>query len=259
MEEKKQKKQSAFSIWLSRIITVVCLGVFIYAAYNLGDILLDYYKNRQLMNEMQDLYYEAEEDDVGDGSIRPGFLPLLEMNEDVVGWITIEGTRIDYPILQAEDNTHYLTRNFYHEESRAGSIYMDYRNDIRLENEKNVVLYGHRMRDGSMFENLTKYLDREFFETYRTIEFDTLYDSYEGEIFAVYHTLTSFNYIQTAFDSNEEFGQLLDEIYDTTLYTNEDVIVTEEDMILTLSTCDYKLDPEEGRLVVQAKLTKKQS
>ncbi|NLI68309.1 MAG: class B sortase [Bacilli bacterium] len=259
MGEKKKKQQSALSIWLSRLITVVSLGVFIYAAYNLGDILFDYYKNRKLMDEMQDLYYEAEEDDSSDGSIRPGFLPLLEMNEDVVGWITIEGTRIDYPILQAEDNTHYLTRNFYHEESRAGSIYMDYRNDIRLENEKNVVLYGHRMRDGTMFENLTKFLDKEFFETHRYIEFDTLYDSYVGEIFAVYHTLTSFNYIQTRFDDKEEFGELLAQIYDTTLYTHEDVVVTEDDMILTLSTCDYKLDPEEGRLVVQAKLTKRNS
>lgn len=256
-KQKNAKKISSFRLWLSRIITIVSLGVFIYAAYNLGDILIDYYKNRQLMDEMQGLYYEADDEGTPEGSIRPGFEPLLELNEDVVGWITIDGTRIDYPILQAEDNFHYLTRNFYHEESRAGSIYLDYRNDIRLENEKNVVLYGHRMRDGSMFENLTKYLDKEFFDTHRTIQFDTLYESYEGEIFAVYHTLTSFNYIQTAFDNNEEFGELLDEIYATTLHTT-DVEVTEDDMILTLSTCDYKLDPEEGRLVVQAKLTKKE-
>lgn len=256
-KQKKVKKQSGFRLWLSRLITIVSLGVFVYAAYNLGDILMDYYKNRQLMGEMQDLFYEVEEESIPEGSIRSGFLPLLELNEDVVGWITIDGTRIDYPIVQAEDNFHYLTRNFYHEESRAGSIYLDYRNDISLENEKNIILYGHRMRDGSMFENLTKYLDRDFFEAHPTIQFDTLYESYEAEIFAVYHTLTSFNYIQTAFDDKEEFGQLLDEIYNATLYTR-DVDVTEDDMILTLSTCDYKLDPEEGRLVVQAKLKKKE-
>lgn len=252
-----RKKQSSLGKLISRIITVVSLTVFIYAGYNLTDILIDYYKNRQLMNDMQEMFYEADDVEHTGDSIRPGFLPLLAQNEDVVGWITIDGTQIDYPIVQADDNFHYLTRNFYHEESRAGSIYLDYRNDIRLENERNVIVYGHRMKDGSMFENLTKYLDREFFETNQTIEFDTLYDSYVGEVFAVYQTVTTFNYIQTLFDDDAEFGELLSQINDTTLYTN-DVEVTEDDMILTLSTCDYKLDVEQGRLVVQAKLTKKE-
>lgn len=257
MAEKDVKKARGWRVWLSRIITVVSLVVFVYAAYNLTDVLIDYYKNRQLMNKMQDLYYATDDEPTGD-SIRPGFLSLLEENEDVVGWITVEGTQIDYPIVQAEDNFHYLTRNFYHEESRAGSIYLDYRNDIRLENDKNVVLYGHRMRDGSMFENITKFLDEDFFNTHRKIEFDTLYDSYEAEVFAVYQTLTTFNYIQTHFDTKDEFRELLDHIYRTTLYTHDDVEVTEDDVILTLSTCDYKLDAEMGRLVLQAKLTKKQ-
>lgn len=249
-------KQNKIRLWLSRLITVVSLGVFIYAAYNLGEIFLDYYKNRQLMGDMQEMFYE-EDDVITGNSIRPGFLPLLEQNEDVVGWITIDGTQIDYPILQAEDNFHYLTRNFYHEQSRAGSIYLDYRNDIHLTDERNVIVYGHRMKDGSMFQQLTKYLDKDFFDTHRTIQFDTLYDSYEGEIFAVYNTLTDFNYIQTDFDDDAEFGMLLSQIKDISKFESN-VEVTEQDMILTLSTCDYQLDSEAGRLVVQAKLTKKE-
>jgi len=254
---REKRKLTGWRKWVSRIITIASVTVFIYAAYNLSDVLIDYYKNRQLMNDMQAMFYAADDEPTGD-TVRPGFLPLLEQNEDVVGWITIDGTQIDYPIVQAEDNFHYLTRNFYHEESRAGSIYLDYRNDVHLNSENNVVVYGHRMRDGSMFENLTKYLDEDFFNANRTIEFDTLYDSYEGEVFAVYQTLTTFNYIQTHFDDANEFNGLLNNIYDTTLYTN-DVEVTEDDKIITLSTCDYKLDENEGRLVLQAKLTKKQS
>lgn len=258
MKRDRSNKKVRSRLWLSRLVTIISLGVFVFAAYNLTDILIDYYKNRQLMNKMQDLYYAGDDEPTG-SSIRPGFLPLLEENADVVGWITVEGTQIDYPVVQAEDNFHYLTRNFYHEESRAGSIYMDYRNDIRLENEKNVVLYGHRMRDGSMFENITKFLEKDFFEEHRKIEFDTLYDSYEAEIFAVYQTLTTFNYIQTYFETDDEFRELIDNIYQTTLYTHDDIEVTEDDIILTLSTCDYKLDQEQGRLVLQAKLTKKGS
>lgn len=257
-KKKRRKKLTGWRLWVSRIVTIASAAVFIYAAYNLGDVLIDYYKNRQLMNEMQGMYYAIDDDEPTGNEIRPGFLPLLEQNEDVVGWITIDGTQIDYPIVQAEDNFHYLTRNFYHEESRAGSIYLDYRNDVKLANERNVILYGHRMRDGSMFENLTKYLDEDFFNEYRTIEFDTLYDSYVGEVFAVYQTLTTFNYIETHFEHDAAFGELLNNIRETTHFSN-DVEVTEEDMILTLSTCDYKLDYNEGRLVLQAKLTKKQS
>lgn len=251
-----KQKQGKLRLWISRLITFVSLGVFIYAAYNLVDIFLDYYKNRQLMDEMQELFYEEEDVITGD-TIRPGFYPLLEQNEDVVGWITIEGTQIDYPILQAEDNFFYLTRNFYHEESRAGSIYLDYRNDIRLTNERNVIVYGHRMKDGSMFQQLTKFLDKEFFETHRIIQFDTLYESYEGEIFAVYNTLTDFNYIQTDFDDDAEFADLIAQIKEKSKF-DANVEVTEKDMILTLSTCDYQLDRDAGRLVVQAKLTKKE-
>src|SRR5690625_464638 len=187
---KHLQEQNVFWTWLSRFITVASVAVFVYAAYNLIDIGIDYYKNRQLMTDMQEMYYEADEQETTGNGIRPGFFPLLEQNEDTVGWITVDGTQIDYPIVQGTDNEHYLTRNFFHEESRAGSIYLDYRNDITLENEKNIVVYGHRMKDGSMFENLTKFLDEDFFHEHQTIEFDTLYDSYIGEVFAVYQTLT---------------------------------------------------------------------
>lgn len=252
-----KRKQSNVRLWISRLITLISLGVFIYAAYNLIDIFLDYYKNRQLMGEMQELFYEEEDVITGD-TIRPGFYPLLEQNEDVVGWIKISGTQIDYPILQAEDNFFYLTRNFYYEESRAGSIYMDYRNNIRLTDERNVIVYGHRMKDGSMFQQLTKYLDKEFFDTHRKIQFDTLYESYEAEVFAVYNTLTDFNYIQTEFTDDAEFAELLEQIKAKSKFKS-DVEVTTDDIILTLSTCDYQLDREEGRLVVQAKLIKKEA
>ncbi|HZW67171.1 MAG TPA: class B sortase [Pseudogracilibacillus sp.] len=252
----EKREVAAWRKWLSRIITIASAAVFLYAAYNLTDVLIDYYKNHRLMNEMQDIYYAIDDDEPSGDSIRPGFLPLLEQNEETVGWITIEGTKIDYPIVQAEDNFHYLTRNFYHEESRAGSIYLDYRNDIHFDNERNIILYGHRMKDGSMFENLTKYLDKDFFDSNQKIELDTLYDSYEGEVFAVYQTLTTFNYIQTHFDDDAEFGYLLEEIHQASEFPSK-VEVTEDDMILTLSTCDYKLDENEGRLVLQAKLTKK--
>src|SRR5690625_228967 len=246
------------------MITIAALSVFIYAAYGLFDIFIDYYKNRQLLNDLQETFYDVAsaemDDDINNEDdqwrIRPGFDQLLSQNEDVVGWITVDGTQIDYPILQAEDNVKYLNRNFYHEESRAGSIFLDYRNDIQLDDERNIVVYGHRMKDGSMFQHITKFLDEDFFKEHRTIEFDTLYEHYEAEIFAVYNTLTTFDYIQTYFEDDHDYENLLTEIKDYSKF-DAGVEVTADDKIITLSTCDYVLDQDQGRLVLHAKLIEK--
>lgn len=255
-----KKKQHPKKKVISRIITIVCLSVFMYAAYGLGDVLIDYYKNRQMLSDVQDMYYDvasAEElDEDGDpNAIRPGFEELLKHNEDVVGWITMDGTQIDYPILQAEDNILYLTRDYNHRETRAGSIFLDYRNDVTADN-KNTILYGHRMKDGSMFQHLTKYMDEDFLNEHPTFEYDTLYEHYEAEIFSVYNTLTDFNYIQTDFASDDEYATLLQKMKDKSHFET-DVDVGPDDIIITLSTCDYELDQDAGRLVVHAKLTKK--
>ena len=133
---------------------------------------------------------------------------------------------------------------------------MDYRIDISAHNP-NTILYGHRMKDGSMFEELNKFLDKDFFDNHKVVKFDTLYESYDAEIFAVYKTTTDFDYIQTNFTSDEDYGLLLEEIRENSLYQS-DIQINEDDQILTLSTCDYELDPREGRLVVHAKLVKKE-
>lgn len=261
MKKAKEKDRSNKKL-VSRLITIACLGVFLFAAHGLFDIFMDYYQNRQMLSDVQDTFYtaSAEGDHQKKGSadsetIRPGFEELLKQNPDVVGWLTLDGTQIDYPILQSSNNQTYLTQNYDDSESRAGSIFLDYRNDVGAD-ELNTVVYGHRMKDGSMFQHLTKYLDEDFLASHPTFEFDTLYDSYEAEVFAVYNTLTDFNYIQTDFDHELEYAELLGDIRETSKFET-DVDVTTEDQIITLSTCDYELDENEGRLVVQAKLTKK--
>lgn len=252
----KQKKKKRF---LSYAITIVCLSVFLYAAYGLLSIVYDYYKNDQVLSNLQEIYYQNQEADdavplSSEKRIRSGFDTLKEMNDDVVGWITIDDTKIDYPIMQGDNNEAYLTRNYHGDKSIAGSIFMDYRNDITL-NENNFILYGHRVKDGSMFQHLTKYLEEDFFDTHRTFTIDTLYDRYEAEIFAVYNTMIDFNYIQTDFSNQAEFEQLLAGMNERSIYET-DIEVNSDDQILTLSTCEYTLDPDHSRLVVHAKLTK---
>lgn len=252
----KSKKTKPKNKLMSRIVTIIALSVFLYAAYGLSDVLIDYYKNRQALSEIQDMYYDIDNKETNNSNeIRSGFDKLLEHNEDVVGWITINGTQIDYPILQAENNTDYLTKDYNDRVTRAGSIFLDFRNEINADN-KNTVVYGHRMKDGSMFQHLTKFLDEDFLNSHQTFEYDTLYESYEAEIFSVYNTLTDFNYIQTHFEDEQQYEDLLNNMKNKSRFkTNVDV--NSEDLIITLSTCDYELDENEGRLVVHAKLVKK--
>ncbi|WP_433957467.1 class B sortase [Cytobacillus horneckiae] len=243
--------------WIQRILTITALIAFVYAGSRLFIIGYDYYENWRNMNEVQDIFNnELEQSGEESFGIRPQFDPLLAINNDIVGWITVDDTRIDYPILQSEDNEYYLTRNYKRKDTRAGSIFMDFRNDVSDESERNTILYGHRMKDGSMFAQLTKYLDKDFYMDHPTVYFDTLYAGYDLEVFSVYQTTTDFYYIETDFASNEQYLHFIDTLKGKSVHQT-DVAIAENDRIVTLSTCDYSLDPTEGRLVVHAKVVER--
>ena len=241
------------------IIIIGCLAVFLYAANGLVNIAVDYYQNSKETEEVQKKFYDtvsAEEKEEHDPhAVQPEFRDLLQENDDLVGWVNIEDTKIDYPILHSDNNEDYLTKNFNKEYSILGSIFMDFRNDIRTLG-KNTIIYGHRTKNGSMFEHLMEYKDKEFLENHQILQFDTLYDSYEAEVFAVYMTTTDFNYIQTDFASDEEFENYLSSVQEESIFET-DVEVSTDDIILTLSTCEEEMGNIDGRLVVQAKLMKK--
>ncbi|QBP94144.1 class B sortase [Bacillus mycoides] len=253
MSSKKERKKNSF---FQRILTVVFLGTFFYSVYELGDIFMDYYENRKVMAEAQNIYEKSPmEEQSQDGEVRKQFKVLQQINQEIVGWITMDDTQINYPIVQAKDNDYYLFRNYKGEDMRAGSIFMDYRNDVKSQN-RNTILYGHRMKDGSMFGSLKKMLDEDFFMSHRKLYYDTLFEGYDLEVFSVYTTTTDFYYIETDFSSDTEYTSFLEKIQEKSLYKT-DTKVTESDQIVTLSTCDYALDLEAGRLVVHAKLVKR--
>lgn len=196
-----------------RVLTIVCLGVFIYSGSAIGLELFGYYQNRQVLAKAQTMYGHEQgmNENRESGTIRTSFDELRKVNDDIVGWINMKDTMIQYPIVQSRDNAFYLTRNYLKNDTRAGSIFMDYRNDV-LHESPNTVVYGHRMRDGSMFAGLTNYLKEDFFDEHRTFQYDTLYQSYEAEIFAVYETTVDFDYIQTDFQDLGEYAHYLQSV-----------------------------------------------
>lgn len=178
------------------------------------------------------------------------FTLLKERNSDIVGWLKVPNTIIDYPVVQADNNDYYLGRSFERKKSAAGAIFMDYRNEVQTLSG-NIVLYGHRMRDGTMFKALVNYLDRDFFFENRTITFDTLEAPQQWEAISVYETDTSYNYIQTTFEDKKEYVDFLKGIQKKSRIRT-DTALSDEDVILTLSTCSYSYD--DARLVVHFRL-----
>lgn len=178
---------------------------------------------------------------------------LRKINADTVGWLTIKDTVIDYPVVKSNDNKYYLHHDFNKKESKAGSIYMDFRNtaDPLM---KHTILYGHSMRDGSMFRSLLSYKDQGFLEKHPTIIFNSLDGNHTWEIFSVYVTSTEFYYIDTEFSSDEDYQSFLDKITKKSYFNRDIDPVTYKDKILTLSTCSYEFD--DARMVVHARLLK---
>lgn len=170
-------------------------------------------------------------------------------NSDVVGWISVPNTVIEYPVVQTTDNEYYLYHNVDREESKSGAIYMDYRN-TDFENDKHIIIYGHNMRNGTMFHELNNYKMQDFFDQNSII---TLYyqgEMYQYQVFSAQVVLADVNFIRTSFKSDEEFVQYFTEFQDESKFTTN-VEIEPGDQILTLSTCTYEYD--DSRFIVQAK------
>lgn len=174
---------------------------------------------------------------------------------DAIGWLKVSGTSIDYPVFQSTDNDRYLRNDRDNNYYMWGENFLDYRCNIDNINEKNIhyIIYGHNSSEDSCFTPLLKYKEEDFYKDHKQIEFSTLNGNYKWEVFSVYITDTNFFYIDTNFETDDEYEEFLKTLKSKSLYDTK-VEVSKEDTILTLSTCEYSIT--DGRFVVQAKLIK---
>lgn len=186
---------------------------------------------------------------------RDNFASVLEVNEDIVGRISIDSLDINYLVTQGTDNDYYLHMGYDRKKSSSGSIFLDYRCNIDLDPLKgHYILYGHNMKNGTMFHNLTKYKDEKFFYNNRVIRFDTLYEDYEWEIFSAYVTDTDFYFIDTTFKDDADWLSFLLTVQDKSLFPTNTKL-SADDVVLTLCTCTYEFD--DARFVIHARLVQK--
>lgn len=256
--KKKKKRLTKLGRWFLRLVLVVSIAVAGYSGFQLYKGIKDYRDSENAyQNLAQNTEGQTEETIVTDQGERHNFTKanfeaLAEINPDVVGWLSLEDTVINYPIVQGSDNEYYLHHLFTKEYNNTGCIFMDVDNAKDF-SDLNTVLYAHHMRNGSMFAELEGYRDQEYYDTHRELVLQTPSGNYLVEPFAGLLTDGYSDYIQIGFQDSDSFLSYVNQMRSQSTFQS-DVTITAEDRILTMSTCRYDVD--NGRYAVFAKLTK---
>jgi len=264
---KEMKKRERIRKSIVAVCSLLVVGSLAYLAnYSYQTKRLDDYaaiqknlKNTALTtpntSETPVIHYDDDTSDILP-DILPEYQTLYSLNKRLIGWVKIDDTYIDYPVLQTVNNDYYLNHNFDQEEDKNGSIFLDKDCSI-YPRSTNLILYGHHMRSGRMFGQLNKYSSEKFYEEHKYIQFDTIYEKGTYEVMYVFRSKIYeeseivFKYYQfTDAVSETEFESNMKQMADMSLY---DTGVSAEygDELLTLSTCDYYTS--DGRFVVVAK------
>ena len=169
--------------------------------------------------------------------INVDFQELKSTNNQTVGWIQVNGTNINYPFVQANDNKYYLTHSFDKSHNTSGWVFLDYRNNIQTL-DKNTILYAHGRIDKTMFGTLKNILNNDWLTNTDNyiIKLSTEYENSLWQIFSAYHIPTTSDYLQINFGNNEDFKNFANMLTERSQY-NFNTTVNENDHILTLSTC----------------------
>lgn len=206
--------------------------------------------NKSNKIETTDTINEAEAFNIENSTIvieKSPYKELFTRNNDYIGWITINDTPIDLPILKGDDNEEYLRKDFDYNYDQRGSIFMDYRN-FGFGYSKNTILYGHNLNDDSMFGDLKNYSDSTYGLNHTTIEITDLYKTRTYQVFSSYFEKADSNLITVDFNTTS-FETYLSTISQLSV-VDYDLIPSVNDHLLTLVTCSYELD--NGRFFVHA-------
>ena len=259
------------------ILMVVFITIFLVSGFYLGRYFLRSSQQKNELDELADLVSQALTETTPDSTdpnepvsphttiidpvsgkemeILKEYAPIYKRNTDTIGWIQIKGTGINYPVMQTpKEPNYYLYRSFQKEWAEHGSIYVQENCDVFTPSD-NLIIYGHRMKDGLMFYDLQEYKDYAFFQKHPIISFDTIREHRDYEIVSVFLTTATagegFAYHEFVDAATEtEFKQFIATCKNLALY-NTGITADYGDKLITLSTCEYS--QTNGRLVVVAK------
>lgn len=250
---------------LLNALLIICILVFGVSLYFIISILGEYKGAQNSYASLQQIAVietspssPSSFESPSDGSESSAFDPLSRtidfeqlqaINPDIIAWLYLPGTVIDYPVVQGQDNDFYLSHTADLQKNASGAIFADYRSDL-LE-DKNTTLYGHNMKDDSMFHEMLSFQDQEFYEAHPYFYLYTPSHVYQLSVFSAYTTNASAHYTTSSFGSDQEYLDFLHQLANKGHYTT-DVSLTAFDQIVTFSTCAYTV--EDGRFAVHAKV-----
>ena len=245
---RKHYKAKNKKIILLSIIRIIFLITLVFSIAYTIKWYIDSKQNEILKEKVSEAIIVENENNT-DIEYKIDFEKLKEINNQVVGWLKVNNTQIEYPVVQAEDNNYYLKRNLEKQYNVGGWIFADYKNKLDG-TDKNIVIYGHNMKDNSMFGSLKSILKEEWYnndENY-IIDFITEKEYQKYQVFSVYQIKSEDYYIDTEFKENE-FEKFINTLKNRSI-KDFNVDVSAEDSILTLSTC---ADNNKYRVVLHAK------
>lgn len=239
-----------------KIFILLFLTIFLYSLYQIYIWHQDNKHTESILEEIEEIA------DIKDNTSEQiefksniNYDELKNINSDTIGWIKVNGTNIDYPVVQTNNNKYYLTHSFDKKYTDAGWIFLDYRNNSNAE-DKNTIIYGHARKDKSMFGSLKNTFNSDWFnnEENHIIEFDTINEIKKYQVFSIYHIKTEDYYITTNFKNDDDFNKFLNTLKSRSIH-NFNVDLNTNDKILTLSSCYNNTD----KTVLHAKLIEKET
>ena len=235
------------------IITILLISLVLISSYL---IFKEKKQNEKQENTFEDLIEIVEENIENQEERKIDINKLYEENKDIVGWLKIDSTTINYPIMQnINDPNYYLHRDFYKNYSSYGTPYMAKQCNL---NSDNIVIYGHHMKNNKMFGELEKYKSKDFYNNHKIITFTTLEKEYSYEIFAVFkttvYTKNTFRYYENInFENKKMYDDFINICKDKSLYQTG-IEIKDKEKLITLSTCEYS--NKNSRLVIVARKIK---
>ena len=249
MRNKKNKSKKYMKAILNLVIYIMLLSILLYS----GIKIYKWYKDNTNNNEITEQIKETvkiEDKDENKKEYKIDFNKLKEQNSDTVAWIKVNNTNIEYPVVKAQNNDFYLKHSFDKSNNSAGWIFADYRNKFDGI-DKNIIIYGHNMKDNSMFGSLKNILNSDWYDNEENTNI-TLYTENEKciyKVFSIYKIESEDYYIKTEFSDDNNFEQFVNTIKKRSIKEfNTDV--SKDDNILTLSTC---ANNNKYRVVLHAK------
>lgn len=250
---------------LINIIYVICIIVFVISCFYIINYFINVQKTksdieeiRKVMEVQENVVENTESgENVENTNQRIEQLKKVqEENSDIVAWLEIEGTEINYPVLQADNNEYYLTRNYKKEYDSNGSIFLDYRYNFERPSD-NFLIYGHNNNNGLMFDDLLAYEEKSYYENHKEINLVTTEEDATYKIIAVFkgqayepsseNEFQYYNYID--FESDEEYYNYIENCRKNSLY-EIDAKIDYKEKLLTISTCEYSR--KNGRFAILA-------